>query len=295
MKIILSRKGFDNENGEIASPIIPCGRLVSLPIPVNNNHQEEGEQGIPYADLRFDGQPLSMIIDQLSNGQFDMNQPAHLDPDLDRERYEDRGQGWRRTFGQQGRSQSHLRNRGVGEGDLFLFFGRFKQTKYENGGLKYVLGSEDLHVIFGWLQVGEILEVDRNQVLDEIPNWLHYHPHIVNRGIYINNTIYIAADHLTLDGISVRGAGTFPCFKSSLQLTAPGAPMGHWRLPKWFYPTPPKRPLSCHDDVERKWKENDKYAFLQSAPRGQEFVLDTQYYPYPGVIEWLRSLFENCC
>ena len=33
MKIILSRKGFDSENGGYASPILPDGSLVSLPIP----------------------------------------------------------------------------------------------------------------------------------------------------------------------------------------------------------------------------------------------------------------------
>ena len=33
MKIILSRKGFDSENGETQSPILPDGTLLSLPIP----------------------------------------------------------------------------------------------------------------------------------------------------------------------------------------------------------------------------------------------------------------------
>jgi len=33
MKIILSRKGFDSKNGGIASPILPDGALLSLPIP----------------------------------------------------------------------------------------------------------------------------------------------------------------------------------------------------------------------------------------------------------------------
>jgi hypothetical protein len=33
MKVILSRKGFDSEYGGIASPILPDGTLLSLPIP----------------------------------------------------------------------------------------------------------------------------------------------------------------------------------------------------------------------------------------------------------------------
>ena len=33
MKIILSRKGFDSSCGGVASPILPGGEIVSLPIP----------------------------------------------------------------------------------------------------------------------------------------------------------------------------------------------------------------------------------------------------------------------
>ena len=32
MKIIISRKGFDNANGKCASPILPDGDMVSMPI-----------------------------------------------------------------------------------------------------------------------------------------------------------------------------------------------------------------------------------------------------------------------
>ena len=47
MKIILSRKGFDSGSGGCPSPILPDGRLISLPIPV------EGER-LSYGDLSFD-------------------------------------------------------------------------------------------------------------------------------------------------------------------------------------------------------------------------------------------------
>lgn len=33
MKIILSRKGFDSSAGGVASPILPGGEMISLPIP----------------------------------------------------------------------------------------------------------------------------------------------------------------------------------------------------------------------------------------------------------------------
>lgn len=33
MRIILSRKGFDSEYGGCASPILPDGKMISMPIP----------------------------------------------------------------------------------------------------------------------------------------------------------------------------------------------------------------------------------------------------------------------
>ena len=44
MRIILSRKGFDSANGGYPSPIMPDGRMVSLPIP-------EQETDVKYSQL----------------------------------------------------------------------------------------------------------------------------------------------------------------------------------------------------------------------------------------------------
>ena len=38
MKVILSRKGFDSKNGGYPNPILPDGRMVSLPIPIKYEH-----------------------------------------------------------------------------------------------------------------------------------------------------------------------------------------------------------------------------------------------------------------
>src|SRR4030065_2800030 len=104
MKIILSRKGFDSTTGEIASPIMEDGSLLSLPIPVTKKQAEGGEEGITYEELMFGQQNLSTIIDELSNGNFDADQQAHLDPDLDKERLANREdeKNWKPVFGQQG-------------------------------------------------------------------------------------------------------------------------------------------------------------------------------------------------
>lgn len=51
MKIILSRKGFDSENGGYPSPILPNGTLLSIPIPSaynNNNYMQ-----LKYEDVKI--------------------------------------------------------------------------------------------------------------------------------------------------------------------------------------------------------------------------------------------------
>lgn len=290
MKIILSRKGFDSGAGGIPSPIMPDGRLLSLPIPVT---PRQAEAGIPYHELGFDGQPLDQIINQLWNGHHPpfQHEDAHLDPDLDPDRFPPRQPGWKRNFGQQGNAQTHLDRCGVGKDDLFLFFGWFKQAELRDGQLRYVRGARDLHVIFGWLQIGTIPRVGQ----DVIPHWLQYHPHFVNADLYgDNNTIYVARKKLTLNGkdSAIAGAGIFSQFNDALRLTAPNEDRRtYWCLPGWFYPfgNPPRPPLTYHENPGR-WILNGDHVILRSASRGQEFVFDTG--EYPEAVDWVRSLFQ---
>jgi hypothetical protein len=278
MKIILSRKGFDSKYGGIPSPIMPCGKLLSLPIPVPDR-----ETGIPYDNLNFDGRPFSEIIEQLNNGPFQHPQ-AHLDPDLERDRYA-RKSGWRPVFGQQGKAQDDLKN--VKKNDLFLFFGYFQHTKYENNKLQYIQQGRELHVFFGWLQIERIIVVERDRPQNEFPIWLQYHPHIVNRYPH-NNTIFVATQHLTFNGIKlgVRGAGTFPCFKTSLQLTAPKEKArSHWSLPTIFFREQNSGNWACH-------KRHCPFDSHKSG-RIQEFVFEIND-GCQDVKHWLKSLFEDC-
>ena len=46
MKVILSRKGFDSENGAYPSPILPNGQMISLPIP------DQNMDDIKYSDVK---------------------------------------------------------------------------------------------------------------------------------------------------------------------------------------------------------------------------------------------------
>ncbi len=286
MKIILSRKGFDGNTGGFASPILPCGRLLSLPIPVTPSQMENGEAGIPYADLRFDGRPLTEIISQLSNAQFNYPQ-AHLDPDIDRDRVENRREGWRPAFGQVRSAQTLLKD--VDKEDLFLFFGWFHHTTLTtNGQLRYQRPGRDLHVAFGWLQVGQRFHPVTKK---DCPPGLEDHLHVRNADAYgygPTNTIYIAADELMVSGqrLGVRGAGIFPCFKSPLQLTDPKEEArSHWSLPKWL----------CKEQNHGPWACREGHVPFDSHRRRQEFVFDVPEPNKPEVMKWLKGLFEDCC
>lgn len=85
-------------------------------------------------------------------------------------------------------------------------------------------------------------------------------------------------------------SGVFSYYSEKLQLTLPNSlKPGIWRLPAWMYPIDDKTPLTYHSDLVR-WEEKEGYVQLQSASRGQEFVLDCS--DYPEAHDWLANLLE---
>ncbi len=281
MKIVLSRKGFDASSGGVASPILPDGRLLSLPIPSPTSP-------ITYDQVGLDDGSMGPLIEKLTKGRVRGRDGAHLDPDL-RECACRRRPGWRPLFGQDGTAQGHLRNAGLGPGDLFLFFGWFRQVERTTGGYRFLRGAPDLHVVFGWLQVGDIVVVEDRRAA--IPAWADYHPHF-HRDSGDNNTVYVAREELLLPGMppGPAGGGTFERYNDGLRLTAPGLSRSRWRLPKWFFPTNGRPPLSYHGKADR-WALSDDHASLRAAPRGQEFVLDVKH--YPEALAWACGLITG--
>ena len=81
MKIILSRKGFDSDNGGMASPIFPDGKIISLPIPTDSTSRSVTK----IKDLCVDGYDIAGVISDLSNKRFTNEQHVHLDPDINYE------------------------------------------------------------------------------------------------------------------------------------------------------------------------------------------------------------------
>lgn len=279
MRIILSRKGFDSAAGGCPSPIFPDGRLFSLPIP-------DKTSPIAYGDIQFDGMEIGELVAQLTRDPKRKRHFAHLDPDLRPDALR-RLPGWRPLLGQTGSAQGHLRNEQVQPGDIFIFFGSFRPVEQTDSGWCFKRNEVARHVIWGWLQIGEVLKVD-DLPKDAIP-WAHYHPHFAY-GADKSNTLYLASDQLSLKGqvLGVPGAGTFPCIDDQLVLTVPDSKkQTRWRLPAWAFPSKGRPRLSFHPDVNG-WILDGDFCFFDSAPRGQEFVFDTNGEQAP--MEWIRKL-----
>ena len=282
MRLILSRKGFDSQSGGCPSPIFPNDTLYSLPIP--HEHSE-----ITYGDLWHGDTNIGEMVADLTCNRIGANAPAHLDPDINHIAYP-RQAGWQPLFGQSGAAQGHLKKQGVQSGDLFLFFGLFRQIEETSSGWCFVKDAPRQHILWGWLQIGKIRKVDEIPK-DELP-WARYHPHLhPKRGKDPTNTLYIASEKLNLgDGPIGPGAGRFPKLHPDLVLTQPGKSASHWRLPRCFYPGNGKTPLSYHGNCN--WKPNDGYVYVQRRGPGQEFVLDLDQ--YPDVTDWLgQSIFTH--
>jgi hypothetical protein len=262
MKIILSRKGIDSGalSGKMASPILPCGCLCSIPIPYRC--------GIAYSDVHFGNRSVRQIIGEL-NPRWS-NELAHLDPDLRRDAMTSRPSGWRPAFGQSGAAAGHLINQGVGVGDLFIFFGWFRRTLEHNGKLKFdPHDSHGRHIVYGWLQVGEIIE---NLPLP--PNFLFLkgHPHVrFFKNEVHPNKIYVSSQ-------SGLKAGVFPTELQTVVLTKEGGLRSRWLLPEAFESLFLERDLSYHGK-ETRWDKEGTGFGLQAVSRGEEFVLDGRRHP----------------
>ena len=286
MKIILSRKGFDSSSGGAPSPIFPDGRMVSLPIP-------DTQSSIEYNDIRWQGYNVGSIVSDLTQERIHPGDKAHLDPDINSESLQ-RISKWKPIFGQCRAAQGHLRNNNVQVGDIFLFFGLFQKVILVNGRFKYDASSPRRHIIWGWLQIGDILRIDGGT--QPKYDWIQYHPHFC-RNDYTNNTLYISKEKFSVsDGYlkEVAGAGVFPHYSSRLVLSDlddTNMRPSHWRLPEWFYPNKDRTPLTYHSNIENRWTEVENGAALDSVSRGQEFVLYAD--EYPESLKWLRGLLSE--
>ena len=283
MRIIFSRKGFDSTAGGVASPIFPSGEMYSLPIPVSGSNEPFHQ----YDDIKTGGRDWGPIVSDLTDNKVTGAHHLHLDPDLYKESVP-RPPRWRPIFGQAGSAETHLQNQRVSEGDLFLFYGWFNGLTSDSRPYRYDDKGAGVHVIFGWLQVDLHVSVRNGE---DIPNWAKYHQHCRRTPQDRNDFIYISKERLNLDDFQIDkpGAGTFRRFHEALRLTYPGETRSVWRLPSWILPAKGRSPLTYHRTPSR-WTEANNFTRLQSAGRGQEFVLNCD--EYPEAIEWLAGILS---
>lgn len=285
MKVIFSRKGCDLEHGGIASPIFPDGGICPLPRPAEGGRTR-------FKDLMWNGRSIGPIADALKGDSSLGRGGACLNPDID-PGFLPREAGWRPCFGQHGEAQRHLDDQHIGEGDIFLFFGPFREV-LTGGGLRFRSEVPPRHCIYGWLQVGAVHRLGQTPDLDSLPEWALPHPHVRDAASYgPENTLYTATQKLKILGMrrQPNGGGVFRLFQSNLVLSARDAERpGLWMLPHWIYPASRGKPaLSCHTHMER-WAKAGKGVLLSTVDKCDEFVLNTEF--YPEARDWLRSLFD---
>jgi hypothetical protein len=232
-----------------------------------------------YRDLR---NGVADSIFDLSSGRHGPDALCHLDPDIDASALS-RPEGWRGAFGQVGAAQGHLSKNGVGVGDLFLFWGLFRSANKTD---RWRFSGPREHRIFGWLQVGDVVQVGDvpSAVLAKYP-WIESHPHV--EGSWpSSNTIYVAADRLTLPGFRA-GVPGFGVFSVGKRLTAPGSDKpSTWSLPKWLNPLMGGTGMTYHP--AQRWAKD---GLVRCAARGQEFVADIS--GREKAYDWLAGLFEG--
>ena len=237
MKIIFSRKGFDSAAGGGASPIVD-GRPISLPIPAGVASRTT------YGDLG-----LGEHASGASRGRFGHDAQCHHDP-----MFMDDGTC---IFGQVGAAQTHLANQGVGVGDVFLFFGLFREE--ETG--------EPHHRIFGFLEIARMVRLDGCAEHERIGFRKLGHPHALQM-------------HGTNDCLYIGPGRTAMRASQNLRLTVPGGPASLWHRPDWLR----HGGLTYHDRKDR-WLRGGR---LRSVARGQEFVADIGHRPAPR--QWLDTI-----
>ncbi len=296
-RIILSRKGWDSSSGGGPSPILPDGILLSLPIP------DRGSD-VRFTNLRSpDGQiDIGKLVTDLTRGRIKADSELHLDPDL-RENAVSSRDVFCPAFGQCGGAQAHLENQGVNKGsacddaDIFLFFGLYQKVQKEvaqEEHWRYVSSAAKMHIIFGWLQVEEILRLPQ----DSVPAGLNLHPHAIPSSIVKkelqrrsannqNNTIYLPRKKLSFSS-DHPGSGVFESpfhydGEDPRQLSKPKQSLPtQWRLPSFF------QKLSNMGDQK---SADGEFWEPQRKGYGQEFVLDGVRHNLKAQ-NWLDQLFR---
>lgn len=273
-RLILSRKGWDSTWGGGPSPILD-GFPFSLPIPEHataEQHRDCRAGHVRFSDLPTAVQPFLRQW-RLTDGC------VHLDPDLRPDLRPAGADQERLLFGQEGLAQIHLENQAVaasldsspGGGDVFLFFGWFRNENREHQ-----------HVLWGWFEVAEVLDVTSEEAAKAAAFAAH-HPHVSHWELSLKrpgcrNRLYLPPQQASF-AEGLPGAGLFP-YTAAHVLTAPGATRSEWCLPRVFADLG----MSFHERqlAEGVHDRRARTVRFRSAPIGQEFVVPPRVPGYQG-------------
>lgn len=267
MKVILSRKGFDAANGGCPSPIMPDNTLLSFPIP--------SDDGVGYEELSYRGLKYSDLLAQLNPGK--VCSTCHLDPDI-REGIRPAPPSWRPAFGQIGAAQGLLSNAKVEAGDLFLFFGWFRRIERHGGAFRYVrknaedfYNGADLQVIYGYLQIGEIL-TDRDRIAE-----YGWHPHASAKRLEnASNALYTPTEELSF--LPGRKGYDILDYREDRVLTGKNQSRATWRELGFLLP----------QNTYGKRKNSAKGPGLYYGGIWQELVV----YETEELMDWVKRILE---
>ncbi len=263
MKIIFSRKGFDTVNGGYASPIIPDGTCYSIPIPGKLNNKKYCE-----LDFSYQNEPIQKILNNITNKHIAINGSheccdyldkkfkCHNDPCLIETKNHKVF-----TIGQANAALGHLNNQKVQKGDIFLFYGLFRDVEKIKEKWQYKETSKPVHLIFASMEIDEIVKdikiSTKEEILKNYP-YLENHPHLDDGSIKLdgNDQIYTGKQFKLFDYHRKRVLTDLDCYEG----------VSKWKLPINF-------DFSKYFSYIKDIQITDNKAYMQHRGYGQEFVL----------------------
>lgn len=304
MKIILSRKGFDSSAGKIPSAIIGT-KLISFPIP-NINDYKDSYDTIYFSDEKnnIESMPYSKIIGDLyeeynkgksKEKQLELCEHCHVDPDIKENVRNNKIDNWEPIFGQSGSSATYLTKENeqmkhgslkVEKGDLFLFFGNYREVILdEEGKFKYKKSSKEMQLIWGWLFVGEKIENPSN-------NEYKWHPHTYDENVEWEekNVLFKAKkdEIISIGNLKIPSFGVFD-YNPNRVLTANKEYNKNESKAFWKYNQIYDVMNTKHDTRKNSSKIPNKIIYY--AGQWQELLLNN--FDNRLTIDWLEDIFDD--
>ncbi len=144
--------------------------------------------------------------------------------------------GWLPMAGQVGRHRAISPDKASARAICSCSTAGSVETRHVEHGLRYARGSDDVHALWGYLEVGQVWNVAETP---EPPAWATGHPHFRYRDkkpfTNPNNTVYVATERLSFDP-RLPGGGTARVIPAAAPPYATRTTRSHWDLPISFQP-----------------------------------------------------------